>query len=344
MPDINELLLNKFFHSRCSEKEAEQVLNWLLDPRNKGSVKAMMMKHWEATAHTGTEVDIDSLLVRTQRLLRERQNLSRTEAQPKRRWFHSVSFRVAASLALICICASVLVMVLRDNTVPHAAVMMADREEVSTSTGQIILKVLPDGTKVWLNAQSKLEYPAEFGKKREVILKGEAFFDVAEDTQRPFIVHADDINIRVLGTAFNIKSYPGDPSIATTLIRGKVLIENDKGDRRSTIELEPNQQAVFSHSSKDIALREVNAERYASWTDGTLVFEDDKVYDVFKTLERWYGVTINAPEASSLSCRLTARIDKETITETLELLRSITGIDYTISDNEVTIEGKICIP
>lgn len=365
MPDLSELL-DKFFHGRCTEKEAEVVRNWLLDPKNEAMAKAMMKRQWETLADTGMDADLESLLSRTKKALRrEDAPISIPEASAdlpprlkldeqaraatgvggrgKSRWFETTSFRMAASVALVVASAAAITMFVEGDAVQEIA-RISRTEEVRTSTGQIILKVLPDGTKVWLNAQSTLEYPASFGDTREVTLEGEAYFDVVEDPAHPFIVHADDIDIRVLGTAFNIKSYPGDPSITTTLIRGKVRIQKEENETRTFVELKPNQQALFSHDSKDIALHDVNAERYTSWTDGTLVFEDDQVYDVFKTLERWYGIEINVPDASNLSCRLTARIDKETITETLELLKSITGIQYTISDNEVTIEGRICTP
>lgn len=362
MPGISELL-DKYFHGRCTEQEAEIVRNWLLDPKNEALTKALMQRQWESLTDSGVEADVESLLSRTKERLRPldseitpkspadfpagfrlgRQTVSAAGQGGKSRWFETLTFRVAASIALI-VTGAVAVAPLIEGDAVQEITRISQVEEVRTSQGQIILKVLPDGTKVWLNAQSTLEYPATFGSTREVTLEGEAYFDVVEDPAHPFIVHADDIDIRVLGTAFNIKSYPGDPSIATTLVRGKVRIQKDEDETQTFVELKPNQQALFSHDSKAISLHQVNAERYTSWTNGTLVFEDDKVYDVFKTLERWYGVEINVQDTSNLSCRLTARIDKETISETLELLQSITGIQYTISDNVVTIKGRICTP
>ncbi len=341
MPVFSELLIKRFFNGQCTEKEAEAVLNWLLDPGNQHLAKRIMKRQWETLSGDG-DVDIESLLERTQSRLKLGK-FREAGSREKQRWYRSIPLRIAATFLLIAMSLAALMITTEENQ-EEALASNSAKVEVSTSTGQIILKVLPDGTKVWLNAQSKLIYPETFGATREVRLQGEGFFDVADNKDRPFIVHADDIQIRVLGTAFNIKSYPGDPSIATTLVRGKVLIEQNKNDRQTRIELEPNQQAVFSHALKDISLHRVDANKYSSWTNGSLIFEDDRVYDVFKTLERWYGVSITIEDDSNLSCRLTARIDKESLTETLELLKSITGIRYSIAGSEVTIDGTICTP
>ncbi len=341
MPEISELLIKRFFIGQCTEKEAETVLNWLLDPGNQHLAKRIMKRQWDTLSGSG-DVDIESLLKRTQGRLNIGE-FRKVESRKQQKWYQSFPLRIAATFLLIAMSVAAFLMTTERHLEEFVAAK-SDKIEVSTSTGQIILKVLPDGTKVWLNAQSKLIYPETFGETREVRLQGEGFFDVADDKDHPFIVHAEDIQVRVLGTAFNIKSYPGDPSIATTLVRGKVLIEQNKDDTQTTIELEPNQQAVFSHALKDISLHRVDANRYSSWTNGSLIFKDDRVYDVFKTLERWYGVSIVIEDDSNLDCRLTARIDKESLTETLELLKSITGIRYNIAGSEVTIDGTICTP
>lgn len=342
MPVINELLIRRFFNGQCTEKEAEAVVVWLLDSGNQHLAKRIMKRQWETLAGDGDEVDIDieRLLQHTQARL-DLAKLKEKRDRKQQRWYQSVPMRIAATFLLIAMSVAALLVSTKQGA-EEVLATNSGKIEVSTSTGQIILKVLPDGTKVWLNAQSTLIYPETFGETREVRLQGEGFFDVADDKDHPFIVHADDIQIRVLGTAFNIKSYPGDPSIATTLVRGKVLIEQNRAQTR--VELEPNQQAVFSHALNDITLHRVDANRFSSWTNGSLIFEDDRVYDVFRTLERWYGVSIDVKEDSNLDCRLTARIDKESLAETLELLKSITGISYSITGGEVRIDGKICNP
>lgn len=341
----SQFMLNKFFKGHCSDQEKRIVLDWLSDPKNELQARAIMSDQWRSVSEAEADIDIDLLLSKTRGKLKLGDPNVKAGNNRKVRWFERTSIRIAASVTFIFMSTAVLLLVLRQDMSSELD-FIAAANQVKTSTGQIILKVLPDGTKVWLNAQSKLEYPSGFGKTREVELQGEAFFDVVKDKNRPFIVHAEGLDIRVLGTAFNIKSYPGDPSIATTLVEGKVVIEIEEGhgQLQDKIVLKPNQQAIFSRESMDISLIDVDAQRYASWTDGSLVFEDDQVYDVLNTLERWYGVNIHVEDESNLTCRLTARIDKESITETLELLKSITGIRYSIDGNEVSIEGKVCAP
>jgi transmembrane sensor len=337
MPEITNSLLEKFIEGRCTEAEVEAINRWLETPANERIVRALMRKHWDSASDTNAGIDVEALLGRTRERI--------TEFSPVQRKQNSSVWQlgVAASVSLIAMCVIAWLLIPLEMR-PTITSTSSVQEEVTSSNGQIVLTVLPDGTKVWLNAQSRLLYPGSFGKTREVFLEGEAYFDVVEDPSRPFLVHADDITIRVLGTAFNIKSYPDDRTISTTLVRGKVVIETVDNRNGKTIELEPNQQAVFNHESNDIELHEVDANRYASWTNGSLVFEDDQVYDVLKTLERWYGVQIRVQEKSNLDCRLTARIDKETLSETMALLHALTGMRYTVNDGEVIIQGKICEP
>lgn len=345
---IDPILLKRFFDGHCTAEEEEKAVGWLLDPQNQEEAKLLMREQWEACRGDDVEVDIDRLLSKTlSRMDREKAGARRGgERKVKKvKWFRSTPARVAAAILLMAAAAAIFLQFPAGETGLTGKMHLAVRtHHVRTSAGQIIMKVLPDGTKVWLNAGSKLEYPVSFGETRNVTLEGEAFFDVAEDKEHPFIVQADGLRVKVLGTAFNVKSYPDDPAVTTTLLRGKVVIEEEQGRDDRKIELQPNQQAVFSHASEAVVLSNVNAVRYTSWKDGNLVFEDEQVSDVLKTLERWYGVTITVPEGTNLSCRLTARIDKETLNETLELLRTITGMHYSVDGDEVVIEGSVCLP
>jgi transmembrane sensor len=343
MPTVDQHLLDKFFNGQCTEAERRVVIRWLADPANQLRARSMMEHRWDITGEDdddATDLDVEQLLTKT----KEDISTKGTSTIRAKRWV-PLFMRSAASWLVMILGTAVLLFFLYKELGWRARLTMttAELSEVESATGQITMKVLPDGTRVWLNTQSKLKYPPEFGATREVELQGEAFFDVAEDKRHPFIVKAAGINVRVLGTAFNVKSYPGDPAVTTTLVRGKVSIkkERDQQDDRA-IELKPNQQALFFHASKEITLTGVDAARYTSWTDGSLVFDDEPVADVFKRLERWYGVLVHVDDGVDTTCKLTARIDKESLKETLELLQSITGIRYRISGNEVFIEGNIC--
>ena len=148
---------------------------------------------------------------------------------------------------------------------------------------------LSDGTQVWLNSESSLVFPVRFGDgPREVTVTGEAYFDVAHDASRRFVVHADTVSVSVYGTAFNISSYADEGAIETTLVRGSVEVRS--GHRRAM--LQPGQQARVGREGAIFDVRQVAAEDYAAWTRGLFTFNDETIASICRKLSRWYGVEI----------------------------------------------------
>jgi transmembrane sensor len=336
-PRVDRALVIKFFAGQCSAAEQEAVRVWLLDPENEIAARSYVQDVWNDTSSREGAANADALLAQTWQRIAHRQKVSLPRKQS---WY----WRAAAAVLVLAVVTATLVYRTQMPDV-HRAASAAREQELSSTTGQIMMKMLPDGTKVWLNARSTIHYPETFAglDEREVWLEGEAYFDVAKDKQHPFIVHAREVHIRVLGTAFNVKSYAEDPTVETTLVHGKVSLETT-GRQAQKVELRPNQRAVFSHQSDDLALAEVETAHYTSWISGSLVFEDSPVHDVIKALERWYGVTIHLQNDDNLLCRLTARIDKESLTETLDLLSTTTGITYTVQGDRIEIHGTLCNP
>jgi transmembrane sensor len=210
--------------------------------------------------------------------------------------------------------------------------------------GQRSVLLLPDGSKVWLNADSNLDFSKDFNTSstREVFLKGEAYFDVVRNPNKPFIVRTSAISIRVLGTAFNVKSYDEDRTIETTLVHGKVSISKIGATREDEqLILAPNQRAVFRKSSNTINVEQVAAERNTAWRFEKLVFDETPFYDVIARLERWYDVKIHVGE-QELSCRLTAEIEHEKLEDVLKLLEVSHNIKWQINGKEVFISGSFC--
>lgn len=345
--NIDRKLLGRFISNTCSEEEKNAILDWLADPSNKLLARQWMEDHWRSTADGKTDLsyDVEKMLVRTSEKIAgpaawDERNF------PRYRWSLAAVW-VGALIAF----SGLLFFLSQRGQNPQSSnsapiTIATNLEEVKSASGEIVEKILPDGTRVTLNAQSSLVFTADFlnHATREVELKGEAFFDVTEDKAHPFIVKTQRIRVVVLGTAFNLKSYEGDPTIETTLIRGKVVIEKNEGSSGKIAELQPNQKAIFSNATEQIKLINMSVKNDMPWNRESLNFDDDLLYDVIKSLERWYDVTIHVRDASSLNCRLTARIDKESLHETLEILKSLTGIQYTVTGSEVFIEGIICEP
>ena len=157
------------------------------------------------------------------------------------------------------------------------------------SSGETYQLVLPDGSKVWLNACSELAFPNIFNKKqRKVFLKGEAFFEIAPRSEQPFVVETVGAQVQVLGTSFNISAYPDEDQLNTTLIAGAVAVSTEK----ERVLLKPNQQASISKNKHDISVKTVDPELMLAWKNGYFIFDDLAIKSIMHQISRWYNVSV----------------------------------------------------
>lgn len=161
--------------------------------------------------------------------------------------------------------------------------------EIRTPRGGEYQIVLPDGTIVWLNSESKLRFPTTFsGEERKVMASGELYFQVAKDSLLPFRVEIEGrYEVEVLGTEFNVRAYSDLPS-ATTLVKGSVVVR----DEDSEVRLKPGEQAMESHDGKGLSVREVDVTSYIAWRQGYFLFENERLEDILDELARWYNVDV----------------------------------------------------
>ena len=160
---------------------------------------------------------------------------------------------------------------------------------LSTPRGGEYQVVLPDGTHVWLNSASSLSYPVEFaGNERRVKLTGEAYFEVAKNKDKPFYVNSNKVQVRVLGTHFNISAYNDDDELKATLLEGSV--EVSKNNSQSL--LKPGQQAVINNGADMIRVSQANINEVMAWKNGYFIFNDDNVATILKKVSRWYDVDV----------------------------------------------------
>ncbi len=208
--------------------------------------------------------------------------------------------------------------------------------------GNRSLVTLADGSRVWLNAGSRLIYPSVFkNKTREVFLTGEAFFNVEKNQKQPFIVKTSDVDVKVLGTRFNISAYPEDYSIQTVLAEGSVEINRQQGGLfEKGITLIPGQLAYFNKKSQETRIFTVNIEHYISWTDGLFSFSNTDLNRIMKKLERYYNIHFQFDDSLKGSIQITGKLDvtKEQ-SEVFEYLSKLTGLKFIkISDNRYLIK------
>lgn len=190
---------------------------------------------------------------------------------------------------------------------------------VEAATGERKEVVLPDGSRVWLNAGSSIDYPLVFqGNGRHVSLAGEAFFEVTRDPAHPFVIRSGALRTQVLGTSFNIKAYPDDSAIAVSVVTGQVQVSS----AHTSVALSPDQQAVYGKSDDHLISRPYpNAAALASWKDGKLQFRNKPLHEVVRTLERRFAVSISVDGPSRGCPVLHADFDdNEPVGRILEML------------------------
>lgn len=195
--------------------------------------------------------------------------------------------------------------------------------------------VLSDGTKVWLNSASTLNYPVRFTERERCVeLEGEAYFEVTPDPQRPFIVKSGNIQTRVLGTAFNFSAYREEKRSAVTLLTGKVAV-SVPGHNESI--LLPGQQLEYDAESRKTVLMEVDTEEVIAWKNGLFLFNDCGLEDIVPRLSRWYGVTFHYDREKFSDLKFYIKTRRyEDIGTILNLLKLTENVTYSIEGNEVT--------
>lgn len=195
---------------------------------------------------------------------------------------------------------------------------------------------LADGTLVYLNAESELVYPVAFtGDTREVTLKGEAYFKVTRDSQKPFIVKSDGLSIRVWGTEFNLNTLRQQGYYAATLVEGKVEVEVPGGQ---SVFLEPSQQARVNCETSEISCVKVNTLPYTAWRDGKFVFNHENMQDITSKLEKWYDVEFDYADEKLKDQKVFGIISRyEDITKVLKLLSSTRMVNFLYVDHKIKV-------
>ncbi len=259
-----------------------------------------------------------------------------------------------AAILLLSVGLSVLYLWISRSAVIQQSTVKKNRNEVSTKQGSHSKVVLPDGSVVWLNAKSSIIYNKDFeGEIREVTLDGEAYFDVAHDSSRPFIIHASNIDIRVLGTVFNVKSYGNDGYTETSLIEGEIEVSL-AGNPGKRIRMKPSEKLVVRDSlpndtpdrrsnQQTIIRTTINYEPADStitetlWMDNRLVFRDRSFADLAVEFERRYGVIFEFTDEAVKTLAFTAAFKNESAQQALEALQLANHFNYYISNDTIFI-------
>jgi len=284
----------------------------------------------------------------------------------KKRWYQKWQ-SYAAVIVLVLIWTLSFKFYNDSNTVSEAQKPIS---EINVNRGAKTSLQLPDGSHVWVNSDSKLSYPETFqGGVREVFLEGEAYFDVVKDPAHPFIVHTSGIDVRVLGTAFNVKAYNAEPTIEATLVHGMIEVTKKNQPNASKVILKPHEKLIFNKFAGEenkmdsrLILSNASAQKNiskpaiiitpllkniadtaiieTSWVYNRLSFEDENLEDLAVKMERWFNVKITINSDKIKSHKLTGSFQDETIEEALKELQYLVSFSYKISGKEVMINKK----
>lgn len=198
---------------------------------------------------------------------------------------------------------------------------------------------LADGSRVWLNSETEFRYPVNFtGNCRKVYLKGEAYFEVAKDAEKPFVVStAGEVDVRVLGTHFNVASYQDDEEVVTTLAEGSVEVASGE----EAVRIRPNEQIVFNKNSHTFSRRQVDATVYSAWKDGKFIFEDQTLEQIMKQLQRWYEMEVFYASDSVRNYRFSGDLKKyDDFGKIVKMIEEVAGLQISINHKCVVIGTK----
>lgn len=315
---IEELLFG-YFAGDLTEEQEKELLMWLeADKENKKVL--FEMADWWATAH----VPLFSSTMKTD-FEKHFGDLTRPERPVARKRNLWVAWRNVAAVTLLLVSVGIGSYRLGSR---HVDQTQPAYFETVTPMGSQSKVILPDQSVVWVNSGSSLRYSKDFNKKdREIYLEGEAYFEVARDTLKPFLVKSDVLSVRVLGTRFNVKAYKDDQTIDVSLVSGRVNVRlEDEMVHAGEVELQPDRMLSYDKETDRVEMKKINGRDAYDWTNGTLRFEEKNFVQIAKDLERKYNLRI---------CIESEKLKKEVFTG------SFSGY-YTLDDvlREVDVEHK----
>jgi transmembrane sensor len=328
-------IANRFLAEKdCTSQELSALKKWLSDPETHSEVENWLLEYWASSP----EIDSITLIETVFRQIQEYEK----EHQPKSgfsvRRILKVYQKVAAFLLIPVIGLGILFWVSQYNQ------PVGQYTETIAPRGQKSQIVLADGTKVWLNSDTKIKYPGNFNKnQRDVYLDGEAFFEVAKNEHQPFVVHTSQVNVKVLGTKFNIKAYADESDIETSLFEGKInlVLNNSLAENPVEKEVEPGQSLVYSKADHQLVAKKIPQDEINGWKNNQLIFKDDTFSNLVRRLERWYDVKVVYDEKQFNDRRLTVELyEGERLDRLMGIISLALSVDYKYEKGEIILTPR----
>ena len=323
-------IIIRFFDQTISSTEKEQLHDWLKESEQNRKEFLEMHDIWASSALINKKFNAEKAMEIFIENMKKLDDSQRKHKKLKR--FIQLASGVAATIALLFYINYA--DRLRDSVesrynYTHVVKAQQSKERV----------VLPDGSVVWIDKGSVLSYSDQVNETiRRVKIEGKAFFDVAKDKNRPFIVDLGEDKIKVYGTSFNVRNLMKESDVEIVLLTGRVGLE--LSGIQKNIMLKPNERVVYSKVSKDSHVETVDASKFNIWTQDKLTFDNNTLSNVIPCLEIWYDVTIDCPEDLANNTRVSFTILNETKEQMLKVLALVAPVDYTVKDNHIFIYSK----
>lgn len=311
-------IINRYFKGRHSAETELKVQQWLLEKNNSEQKDEVLFDVWK-DIKAKPNAEVYSSLGKVQQKL--------GMAKSRRLFLHSPLFRVAVLLLPFTFALSVYLLQNRGVEMIEVATIAGEQKEIT----------LPDGSIVWMNACSRISYPEKFDSDlREVQLSGEALFSVTKDRARSFVVTAKEMRVEVLGTQFNVKSYPEDNITSTTLMSGavEVTLENEE------YLLAPNEEFVYSRSDKKCVVQE-SSDNTLLWREGVLMFSEITLPEIIKKLERQYSVKFHYTASDFSADNYSVKFsNRDSIEHIMGVMQDLVGsFSYSMKNNVITLKN-----
>lgn len=310
-------LIEKYKRGECSENEKKFLEDFLNSFQNNPG-------EWNENEMGNMEIVDGKILSEIMR------NISGERSYNLKRIFLSTSLlkQAASILFFIALASGILYLSgFFNQSTNHVA-----WNEKTTSPGEIAKLTLPDGSKVILNADSKLKYPENFNvTKRTVYLEGEAYFEVHHNINKPFIVSTGNLTTTDLGTKFNVSAYPEDNAISVSLVEGKIKVSRDENGRTDNlVVLKPEEQILYNKLDNKGTLGIFDSVEAIGWMDKTYKFNNETLSKVLPKLERAFGAKLKFTDKQFLAQKITAKFENSSLQTVIEVIENLTGLNYKI--------------
>ncbi len=332
--------IGKYLADEISEKDKLKVQKWLNESERNAEEFELHKKAWEETHISFKPSDSESVFKNILNKIDDQQELDvanrqRSASRKAKQRFIFIA-KVAASLLLFATIWYYFNTVVPKSESSELAIETIQKHNFAGQKSKIYL---PDGSEVWLNAESEISFPEKFSNEnREVVLEGEAFFEVIKNPNQPFIVKAGKVSTTVLGTSFNVKAFKDEPTIYVALKSGKVKVEMDKQRGKEAMFLEPGEAIKYSKSDAIAKKESFDQELLFAWKDGVIVFKDAGFDEIISTLSRWYGVQFEIKNRKDDTWSYTGSFDNTYLENVLQSISFTKEFSYNINQKNVTIK------